>query len=137
MSQAPAGTRTGTVGRTTTETTTVSEESKQRSLLGAFDDADSRAILEATSRGAHTASELADRCDIPLSTAYRKLDRLSDVGLLEEQMRIQRSGKHTSEYRRAIEGVTVDICDDGELDVIVTHGGEEACPTAMTERTSP
>lgn len=62
-----------------------------------------------------TASELAERCDLPLSTTYRKIDQLLDAGLLEESIRLSAQGKHSTEYRRAMDGVHVSF--QGGLDV--------------------
>lgn len=90
-------------------------------VLEALDDADCRRILEATSEGARTASELSETCDLPLSTTYRKIDRLTDTRLLRESIRIHRSGKHVNEYARNVEDVVISVADDGSLDLSVTH----------------
>lgn len=82
-------------------------------LLTALDDADCRAVLEATGEEALTAAELGERCDIPSSTVYRKVEQLTETGLLEEQLRVRRSGKHTREYRRRVDELSVSIGDDG------------------------
>jgi response regulator of citrate/malate metabolism len=108
----------------TAEETHSSDESNNQSLLSVFDDTDSRAIMEATSEESRSASELAEICNLPLSTAYRKVDQLTDVGMLQEQTRIRQTGKHTSEYRRALEGLSVEIHSDGSIDVIVSPRGE-------------
>ncbi|WP_276259139.1 winged helix-turn-helix domain-containing protein [Haloglomus litoreum] len=82
-------------------------------VLGALEDADCRAILDATSEDALTASEVAAACDLPTSTTYRKLDRLADAALIEERVRIRRSGKHASEYVRAVDDVVVTVGSGG------------------------
>jgi DNA-binding transcriptional ArsR family regulator len=93
--------------------TTVADEETVQSVLDALDDADCRRILAATDGDALSASELAERCDLALSTTYRKLDTLTDLGLLSEQLRVRRSGAHTSEYRRAVDDVTVSVSPGG------------------------
>lgn len=80
-------------------------------VLAALDDPDCRALLEATAEEALTAGELTERCDIPRSTTYRKVEQLTDAGLLEERVRLSSDGKHASEYRRCFEDVTVSLCD--------------------------
>lgn len=82
-------------------------------LLAALEDADCRAVLEATGEEALTAGELEEHCDIPSSTVYRKVELLTEVGLLEEQLRVRRSGKHTREYRRRVDQLSLSICSDG------------------------
>ncbi len=61
-----------------------------------------------------TASELSEECDVPLSTTYRKLEKLADASLLEESTEIRRDGQHTTRYAVAFEEVTVSIDEDGE-----------------------
>jgi len=104
-----------------TENTLTTTESVQ-SVLDALDDEECRAILEATKRESLTAAEIADECDLPSSTAYRKIDLLADADLLTEELRIRRSGKHVSEYACAIDDVTLSVGDGGvELSVSRTE----------------
>ena len=78
-------------------------------VLDVLHDADCRAILHAAGETALSASEVAETCDLAQSTAYRKLDLLTDAGLVEERTRLRRSGKHASEYVRAVDDVTVSL----------------------------
>lgn len=105
----------GQIGRATlADRTTVDATAAGQPLLTALEDPGCRSILDATGEAARTASELGEACELPLSTVYRKLDRLGEAGLLEERIRIRRSGKHTSEYRRCIDAVHLDLdADDG------------------------
>ena len=80
-------------------------------VLTALEDPDCRALLEATTDEALTAGELTDRCDIARSTTYRKVEQLTEAGLLEERVRISAEGKHASEYRRTFDDVTISIGD--------------------------
>jgi predicted transcriptional regulator len=89
------------------------------SLLGALEDADCRAIIEATSVEPLTASELSEQCELPLSTTYRKLDELTDVDVLDEQIRISKSGQHKSEYSLQVEQISF-VVDDG-ISLTVSH----------------
>jgi DNA-binding transcriptional ArsR family regulator len=98
----------------------VEDERAVRKLLGALDDEGCRAILEATSGEALSASEVAERCGLALSTAYRKLEQLAEAGLLEERTRIRPAGKHPSEYIRAVASVTVGLDDGGRLRLATT-----------------
>lgn len=71
-------------------------------LFDALGDADCRALLDATDQP-RTARELVDRCRIPRSTVYRKLDRLTDVGLLVETVRVSSDGNHPTAYVRRVD----------------------------------
>lgn len=103
--------------------TVVRDETAIQNLLDAFDDAGCRAILDATSGDALSANEVSETCDLPLSTTYRKLDQLTEAGLLEERTRIRRSGKHASEYVRLVEDVVISLDDCGEMELSVSHRG--------------
>jgi len=78
----------------------------------ALADRDCRAILSAADEPM-TTSELADACDIALSTAYRKVERLSETPLLTEGVRFDPNGDHASEYSRRITESTVELTDAG------------------------
>ncbi len=90
-------------------------------VLTALEDADCRTLLEATADEALTAQELADRCTVPRSTTYRKVELLSEAGLLEERIRIRTDGKHATEYRRAFEDVTISLGDSGGIEVGISQ----------------
>jgi DNA-binding transcriptional ArsR family regulator len=105
----------------TSERVTVTATGAVDDLLGALSDADCRAILDAAGDEALCAREVADRCDLPLSTTYRKLDRLTATGLLSERTRVEGSGRHASEYVRRVESAHVSL-DAGHLVVRRTSG---------------
>lgn len=100
------------------------DENRQQLLLDALDDSDSRRILARTGADALSASEIAERCGLPLSTTYRKLNALSEAGLLFERTRIRQSGKHLSEYRRRIDDVTISVAgEDGVVLELAVRSG--------------
>lgn len=99
----------------------VDTEPEVQQLVGALEDADCRRILEATAGEALSAKEVVEACDLPLSSAYRKLDRLTEAGLLEAGTRIHRSGKHASEYSRLVDDVVVTLDDANGLQLEVTY----------------
>lgn len=91
--------------------------------LAALNDADCRELLEAAAEEPRTAGELIEACSIPRSTAYRKIDLLTDAGLFEEGLRLSADGKHASEYRRAVEEITVSLSPAEGVEV----GAAPAC----------
>jgi DNA-binding transcriptional ArsR family regulator len=92
----------------------IEEGGTAQCVLDVLHDADCRAILHATGEATLSASEVAETCDLAQSTAYRKLDMLTDAGLIEERTRLRRSGKHASEYVRTVDDVVVSLdADDG------------------------
>ncbi|MGQ3328755.1 helix-turn-helix domain-containing protein [Halorubrum sp. FL23] len=78
----------------------------------ALADPDCRAILGAADT-AMTTSELAEACDIALSTAYRKVERLSETPLLVEGVRFDPDGDHAAEYTRGATDATIELGEEG------------------------
>lgn len=90
-------------------------------VLTALEDPDCRALLEATAEKSLTAGELTERCGIPRSTTYRKVEQLTEAGLLEEQVRLSTDGKHASEYRRTFDDLTVSLCESNGITVGISR----------------
>ncbi|EMA58803.1 hypothetical protein C470_11779 [Halorubrum distributum JCM 13561] len=82
-------------------------------VLDALADDAARRIVAALAEP-KTASELSEECDIPLSTTYRKLEKLTDASLLSESTDIRRDGQHTTRYSVSFDAVTVSVDDGGE-----------------------
>lgn len=66
-----------------------------------------------------TASEVSERCDIPLSTTYRKLDLLTEASLLVEGTEIRPDGHHATTYEVAFDAVHIELTDDREIVVAI------------------
>lgn len=81
-------------------------------LMERLEDPDCRAILRELDQP-RTTQEIMDECDLSQTTAYRKLDRLSDTALVTTTTEVRDDGHHTTRYERAVEGVFVSL-DDGE-----------------------
>ncbi|MFB6107560.1 MAG: helix-turn-helix domain-containing protein [Haloplanus sp.] len=129
MSQSP--TAAATVRRTESAdaATVVDDQETVQEILDALNDDDCRAILDATSEDARSATELIEACDVPGSTMYRKLDVLTDVGLLGERTRLNPSGHHASEYVRIVDDVTVSVGDGETIELELSH---RECPGRLT-----
>lgn len=103
-------------GQTSTAAETrVLDGTDARRLLTVLDD-ERCAVLLGALAGADeplTVNALSERCDIPLSTVYRKIDDFLEVGLVEEHTELREDGKHTSSYRTTLDEVHVDLTPDG------------------------
>jgi DNA-binding transcriptional ArsR family regulator len=77
-------------------------------VLDALADDAARRIVTALTEP-KTASDLSEECDIPLSTTYRKLEKLTDASLLRESPDIRRDGQHTTRYSLSFDSVTVSL----------------------------
>jgi DNA-binding transcriptional ArsR family regulator len=101
------------------------EESDVQTVFDALSDPDCREIAAELDDPA-TAKEVADRCDLPQTSTYRKLERLSDAGLVEERTAVREDGHHATTYIRDFSGV------------FVAYDGEESYEVdVMTEETTP
>lgn len=104
-------------------------------VLEALDDDRCREILSVLSRPM-AANELCEACDIPRSTVYRKIDLLSEAGLLREYTAIRDDGPDATLYERNFTDITVSVTADGEFGVTIerTEGDpEERIATFWTE----
>jgi predicted transcriptional regulator len=94
-------------------------ESDVKDVLDVVSDADCKLILDVLSDDALTANELSDACNLPSSTTYRKIGKLSDTGLLEKETRYSRSGNHASEYARTVDNITIALSNEETMDSMV------------------
>jgi len=89
-------------------------------LLDALHDEDCRKIVAVLSEPM-TADEVADTTEIPLSTTYRKLDKLTEASLVEEGVEIRPDGQHASRYVVAFEEVSFALSEDNEFEVDISR----------------
>jgi len=94
-------------------------------VLDALDDAGCRAIVRILEEPL-SAKEVSDRCDIPLTTTYRKLEMLCSASLVQEQTEIRSDGHHTMRYQTDFEVLRVALNDHREFDVSVTRPVQSA-----------
>ncbi|KOX96761.1 MULTISPECIES: helix-turn-helix domain-containing protein [Halorubrum] len=110
----------------TTDGTTTTDDAALDATFEALADADCRAILAAATTP-KTTSELAEDCDIALSTAYRKVELLSETPLFAEGIRFDPGGDHAAEYVRDTANAAIELGDDG---VALTVDNEGSDPLA-------
>lgn len=102
------------------------DQTSPAAVLAALEDDACRLILEATADAALTATEISDHCEIPMSTAYRKVEMLAEADLVDERVRINTTGKHATEYRTSFDDVVVSIGDGGlELEIVTADAEAE------------
>ncbi|MFQ3320314.1 MAG: DNA-binding transcriptional ArsR family regulator [Natronomonas sp.] len=94
-------------------------------VLGALYDEDCRAIIRELDEP-RTASELTERCDIPRSTLYRKLDTLTEASLLAEGTEIRDDGSHAGRYEIDFREVIVACDDEREFDIEIERPARRA-----------
>jgi DNA-binding transcriptional ArsR family regulator len=99
-------------------------DEEEDALLELLDDEYARAILTATSAEPMSANELSEAIDASVTTVYRRVDRLKDHGLIEEQLRPQPDGNHYKVFAGTLSRVEVSF-DDGEMELAVETVPEE------------
>lgn len=100
-------------------------EPELQTVLDALDDEGCRDIVQGL-EDAMSAKEVSQRCDIPLTTTYRKLELLESATLVYERTEIRPDGHHTSRYRTDFDEVRVGLDDDREFTVAVSRPSRTA-----------
>lgn len=79
-------------------------------VIEALADAESRAILFSIIKKGRTASDISDKCKIPLSSVYKKLIDLENLTLIEiEKWLISDKGRKFKVYRSRISKADISI----------------------------
>lgn len=85
----------------------------------------SRKILLAADHGPKNAKTLSEECDASLTTIYRRVSTLQDLGLIEERQTVDSDGSHRSEFQTTLKELHVDITD-GQISLTVETRDELA-----------
>ena len=91
-------------------------ESPLSTVFAVLDDPDCREILRVTTEP-RTPNEIADLCDLPETTLYRKLNQLTTASLVRKQVTVDSETGQMTEYVRSFEGVAVTMDDNGEFSI--------------------
>ncbi len=78
-------------------------------------DDDEAVDLFQTASESMTIQQLAAECDVSQSTAYRKVDKLTEAGLLVETTAKRPDGDPPARYKRRAPAVTVTVGEDVEV----------------------
>lgn len=85
-------------------------------VTAALEDAACREIVSALEEP-KTAEEIAEETELPLSTTYRKLDRLVDATLIAETVGGPREPHQQARFVVDFERIAIDLSDDRRLRV--------------------
>lgn len=97
-----------------------------RDVVGVLDDEACRNII-AVLENPMTVPEIAEAADLPLSSTYRKLDRLTNAQLVTETVGVRQGRHHTARYVVDFDRLSIDLDDDQEFRVEIGHSkGESA-----------
>jgi predicted transcriptional regulator len=82
-------------------------------LLDLFGDEYTRRVYEAVAERPRSGREVADAADVSRPTAYRRLNDLSDAGLVRTEMVLSEDGHHRERFEAVAESLSVSLGDDG------------------------
>jgi predicted transcriptional regulator len=95
-------------------------ENVRNALIRAFADEYSRKILFRTIDKAESVEELSESENIPISTVYRRVNEMEEVGILTvEKTILTDEGKKFERYRSAFSAVHLEMNSKGEIVVDV------------------
>ena len=86
---------------------------KSGDLLELLSDEYTRDVLTCLGGSPHSARELAEELDASRATIYRRLDRLTEAGLVSSTVSIDADGHHRQQYHVAAELATILFGADG------------------------
>jgi|TARA_B100001105_G_C22001368_1_gene277496 predicted transcriptional regulator len=95
------------------QTREITEDARKQTIIECIADKYAKQILKNTVEKPKSALKISKEESIPLSTVYRKLQKLHDGKLLAVSGSINRDGKRYFLYMSKIKGVTI-RCDLGE-----------------------
>ncbi|MEY7849538.1 helix-turn-helix domain-containing protein [Natrarchaeobius sp. A-rgal3] len=100
----------------------VDDSPEFESVVAALDDGDCRRIIAVLEKPM-TVHEIATRAELPLSSTYRKLDRLTSAGLVDEATG-SRGRNRKSRYVVTFERIGIELDDDREFLVSIERAKE-------------
>ncbi|MFA9416586.1 helix-turn-helix domain-containing protein [Natrinema sp. HArc-T2] len=93
-------------------------------VVTALDDTGCREII-AVLETPKTVPEIAAAAELPLSTTYRKLDRLTDAGLASETVGVRQGRHHKSRYVVDFDRITIGLDDEGTFRIDVDRSSDQ------------
>jgi DNA-binding transcriptional ArsR family regulator len=87
----------------------INRTNHRQKILSTLADPDSRSILSLISKRPMTAAELTETMEVPLSTTYRKINRLLDTPLVDAEYRLESDGKPPRQYLCKINHVRIQL----------------------------
>jgi len=101
------------IGETRDDTRTVSSVRDPEALADLLGDECTRTILVETKKEPCSAAELSDCAGVSEPTVYRRLERLREYDLVREDIQPVTDGKNYKLYRTDLDGIELDLSEDG------------------------
>ena len=91
---------------------TVEQEEKTEGTLEVMSNKYSRDLLRVTQTIPKPAFKIAEETKIPISTVYRRIQKLQDVGLIRSSGEITLEGKRHSRYQSKVKAISAKIAGE-------------------------
>ena len=88
-------------------------------LLALLGDEYTRGVLLAVVGERRSGREVMEAADVSKATAYRRLSRLQEAGLVESELVVDLDGHHHEEFFAVVERADISLSDEG-VDISVT-----------------
>ena len=82
-------------------------------LLDLLGDEYTREVLQTLAAEPQTGREIVSAADASKATVYRRLDRLSEAGLIESATKLDPDGHHREQFRVTFDGATCTVSENG------------------------
>jgi DNA-binding transcriptional ArsR family regulator len=88
-------------------------------LLALLGDEYTRRVLQAVAEKKRSGREVMDAANVSKATAYRRLSRLQEAGLVDTELVIDPNGHHHEVFFAVLDRADISVCSDG-VDIAVT-----------------
>lgn len=105
-------------------TSTIEFDEASADLLELLGDSYTQQVLQAVTEQPKSARAVVNATEVSKVTAYRRLDRLEECGLVDSTMVYDSDGHHHAQYQTVCERITIQFGEDGiELTVQTRRNG--------------
>lgn len=87
------------------------DEPTSAELLDLFGDEYTRRVYEAVAERPRSGRAVAEAADVSRATAYRRLNDLSDAGLVRTEMALNEEGHHRERFEAVAESLSVSLAE--------------------------
>ena len=102
-------------------------------LLDLLGDSYAREVLAAVTEQPRSGREVSEVTSVSKPTAFRRLNRLEDAGLVRTDLVLDSDGHHHKQYRAVVEEVSVGFGPDGIFVAVeVEHAGTDVVSPKYT-----
>ncbi len=91
----------------------MADEGEVSTVVTLLADEYARTVLRETVAEPRPVDALAEACDADPSTVYRRVERLTDAGLLEAEQRLDPGGHHYKVYAASLQEARVSLDEEG------------------------